>query len=98
MDIVSEIDPVRQSILTVLCLNQVAVAWLAGNKNDVAWLLGVIGAAPWIAYVLYFSEWGMVPFVLFIQFTYIRNLVKTRREHHTVATRSTSAIPRSGPA
>lgn len=94
-----DFDPVRQAVLTVLCLNQVAVNWLAGNKSDFAWILGTIGFAPWAAYIVFYGEWGMVPFVAFVQIVYVRNLLKTRRERHALAAPAAAATaPRSRPA
>jgi hypothetical protein len=87
-----DFDPLRQGILTVLCLTQVAVNWLAGDRNDFAWRLGVIAFPAWAGYIAYFGEWGMVPFVLFVQVVYLRNLLKSRRERRLPA--APAAAPR----
>lgn len=66
-------------VAIILSINQLAVQWLAGNKNRSAWYFGIAGAIPWLI-VMYTSDlYGLLPLVIGLQVIYVRNLLKWRQ-------------------
>jgi len=71
---------VRQLLPLALSANTIALMWLVGNRRVLGWWLAVGGQVGWFAFIVIFRAWGLFPMAVALTVTYVRNLVKWRRE------------------
>jgi hypothetical protein len=76
----------KQLIPWVLSANTIAVMWLVGNRKVLGWWLAVGGQVGWFAWIILAREWGFAPMAIALSITYVRNLVKWRREQRQPCT------------
>lgn len=69
----------RQLIPLVTGAGTVTSMWLAGSKRWEAWAVGLANQALWLATIVVFGTWGLLPLLVFLVFTYTRNLLRWRK-------------------
>ena len=65
--------------LATACVTLYAM-WLIGNKNPAGWAVALGNQVLWLAFVVVFQAWGLLPLNFFLTITYIRNLIRWRKE------------------
>jgi hypothetical protein len=65
--------------------------WLVGNQRVLGWWLAVGGQAGWFVWIILAREWGFTPMAFALSITYVRNLVKWRREQAVKCTGLTAS-------
>lgn len=64
-----------------LSANTITLMWLVGNRRVLGWWLAVGGQVGWFAFILIYQIWGLLPMATALTVTYVRNLIKWRREN-----------------
>ena len=80
----------RQLLPLALSANTIALMWLVGNRRVLGWWLAVGGQVGWFAFIVIFRAWGLFPMAVALTVTYVRNLVKWRREGRLAETEEAS--------
>jgi hypothetical protein len=76
----------KQLLPLALSANTIALMWLVGNRRVLGWWLAVGGQVGWFAFIVIFQVWGLIPMAVALTITYVRNLVKWRREQRQPCT------------
>jgi len=81
---------VRQLLPLALSVNTITLMVLVGNRRVLGWWLAVGGQVGWFAFIVIFRAWGLLPMAVALTVTYVRNLVKWRRDSRLAETEEDS--------
>jgi hypothetical protein len=80
----------KQLLPLALSINTITLMWLVGNRKVLGWWLAVIGQGGWWVFIVLFEAWGLIPMAAALTFTYVRNLLKWRKEDRRWSTTKSS--------